>query len=58
MKMVETIRKELSEKQDNMAEEVSMIKAMVKSQVFSQARQVENSASSVNDSRVVLGAGV
>jgi hypothetical protein len=29
MKMVETIRKELSEKQDNMAEEVSMIKAMV-----------------------------
>jgi DNA-binding XRE family transcriptional regulator len=29
MKMVETIRKEFSEKQDTMAEEVSMIKAMV-----------------------------
>ena len=35
MKMVETIRREFSEKQDIMAEEVSMIKAMVQSLVSS-----------------------
>jgi hypothetical protein len=33
--MVETIRREFGEKQDNMAEEVSMIRAMVQSLVSS-----------------------